>query len=141
MRALSWLLPKNASGWRMRYWSSGLLLATITLSEALPAPAAAPRLLPRAGYGAGISGEYRGVQVAHVHAEFHGVGRGEAEQPALEQVPFDASPVFGQVTRSVGRYALGHYRMRQLELVARVNVYEFCLSPAADEGHRSGCAA
>ena len=28
--------------------------------------------------------------------------------------------------------------MRQLELVARVNVYEFCLSPAADEGHRAG---
>ena len=68
-----------------------------------PAPAASgsPPLLPQGRDRARESDRDRAVEEADVDAELERVGRGDAEQLALDQPPLDVTSLLGGVARAV----------------------------------------
>src|SRR5690606_29456402 len=70
--------------------------------RALPGASRAAGLLPQGGAGARVAGDDHGVQAGDVHAEFEGVGGGEAEEFAGVQGAFQGAALFGEVAAPVG---------------------------------------
>ncbi len=66
-----------------------------------------PGLLPERGDGARVSVDDGGVQAPHVDAELHGIGRGDRQQLAGEEPPFDVATLLRQIARPVGRDPFG----------------------------------
>ncbi len=67
-------------------------------------------LLPERGDRARVSGDDHRVEAADVHAEFEGVGGGDAEQLAVGEGALEAAAVVGQVPGAVGGHPLGQGR-------------------------------
>ena len=88
-----------------------------------PAPGAA-RALPSGGEGTRVAGEHHGIERADVDAEFQCVGRNDAEDLSVPQLPLDFPPLSGQVAAAVpanGRFAARLPAERFLQ-VARENL-------------------
>ena len=70
--------------------------------ERLLVAAAGPsRLLPCAGDAARIADQHRGVESSHVNAQFQRVCRRNAQQPAIEKLPFNLPTLGWQISGAV----------------------------------------
>ena len=104
--------PNSASGMVHQVGVERIVPGDQHAQRLVAGPAGPSRLLPQRGQRARIAGQQHGVQTGHVDAEFQRVGRGEAEQRAVEQPLLQLAPLLAQVAGPVGGHPVGQLRHR-----------------------------